>query len=45
VAALGGGEGVGEHGVEEGACDGDAVGVEDGEVVFEIVADFDRRSG
>ena len=40
VAALGGGEGIGEHGVEEGACDVDAFRVEDGEIVFQVVADF-----
>ena len=40
VAALGGGEGIREHGVEERAGDFDAVGVEDGEVVFEVVSDL-----
>ncbi len=40
MALLGLDERVGEHGVEEGAGDFEAVGEEDGEVELEIVTDF-----
>jgi hypothetical protein len=40
MALLGLDERVGEHGVEEGAGDFEAVGEEDGEIELEIVTDF-----
>ena len=40
VALLGLDERVGEHGVEEGAGDFEAVGEEDGEIELEVVTDF-----
>ena len=40
VALLGVEEGVHQHGVEEGAGDGDAMAVEDVEVELEVVPDF-----
>ena len=45
VPALGGDEGVGEHGVEKRPGDFDAVMEQDGEVEFEVVADFFRGGG
>jgi hypothetical protein len=40
VPSIGRDQDVGEHRIEEGSGDFDAVIVEHGEIVFEIVADF-----
>jgi hypothetical protein len=45
VSALRGDEDIGEHGVEKRARHFDAVVEQDGEVVFQVVADLFRRGG
>ena len=44
MPAVGRDQGVGEHGVEEWSGDFDAVMLEHGEIVFEIVADLFGRA-